>query len=101
MEKETLIALYDFCEEQEIDHTFILALNEQDLVEIFIIEGKPFLSQEALPYLKNIIRLYHEFDVQFGGKNVLINLLNKISELQNDLQNAKKKIIEMEEELVG
>ncbi|MBI1838317.1 MAG: chaperone modulator CbpM [Flavobacteriia bacterium] len=100
MELESLICLHEFCDFHKIENSFVLSLNEHDLVKIFIVEGKPYLHNDSINQLEKIIRLYHDLDINFEGIDVIIQLLNKINNLQEELQLTKNKLKQFEQEEV-
>lgn len=99
MEIDKLIPLHHFCEHHNIENSFIITLNEHDLVKIYIIEGKPFLHHDSIEGLEKIIRLYLDLEINFEGIDVILKLLCRIDELQQELNLTKQKLKEFEMEL--
>jgi hypothetical protein len=82
MENENLISLHQFCEFHEIENTLVLALNEHDLIEIFIVDGESYIHTDSIHLLEKIIRLHHDLSINFEGIDVIVQLIDKINSLQ-------------------
>jgi hypothetical protein len=92
MENENLISLHQFCEFHEIENTLVLALNEHDLIEIFIVDGESYIHSDSIQILEKIIRLHHDLSINFEGIDVIVQLIEKIKSLQEELIELKKKL---------
>ena len=92
MENENLISLHQFCEFHEIENTLVLALNEHDLIEIFIVDGESYIHSDSIHILEKIIRLHHDLSINFEGIDVIVQLIDKINSLQEELIELKKKL---------
>ena len=96
MEIENLVSLHQFCEFHEIENTLVLALNEHDLIEIFIVEGESYIHTDSIHLLEKIIRLHHDLSINFEGIDVIVQLIDKINSLQEELMEMKKRLDEIE-----
>lgn len=92
MEIENLVSLHQFCEFHEIENTLVLALNEHDLIEIFIVDGESYIHTDSIHLLEKIIRLHHDLSINFEGIDVIVQLINKINSLQEELMEMKKRL---------
>jgi hypothetical protein len=92
MENENLISLHQFCEFHEIENTLVIALNEHDLIEIFIVDGESYIHSDSIHILEKIIRLHHDLSINFEGIDVIVQLIDKINSLQEELIELKKKL---------
>ncbi|MCE2743356.1 MAG: chaperone modulator CbpM [Fluviicola sp.] len=92
MEIENLVSLHQFCEFHEIENTLVLALNEHDLIEIFIVDGESYIHTESIHLLEKIIRLHHDLSINFEGIDVIVQLIDKINSLQEELMEMKKRL---------
>lgn len=92
MEIENLVSLHQFCEFHEIENTLVLALNEHDLIEIFIVDGESYIHTESIQLLEKIIRLHHDLSINFEGIDVIVQLIDKINSLQEELMEIKKRL---------
>ena len=96
MEIENLVSLHQFCEFHEIENTLVLALNEHDLIEIFIVDGESYIHTDSIHLLEKIIRLHHDLSINFEGIDVIVQLIDKINSLQEELMEMKKRLDEIE-----
>jgi hypothetical protein len=92
MEIENLVSLHQFYEFHEIENTLVLALNEHDLIEIFIVDGESYIHTDSIHLLEKIIRLHHDLSINFEGIDVIVQLIDKINSLQEELMQMKKKL---------
>ena len=92
MEIENLVSLHQFCEFHEIENTLVLALNEHDLIEIFIVDGESYIHTDSIHLLEKIIRLHHDLSINFEGIDVIVQLIDKINSLQEELMEMKKRL---------
>ena len=92
MEIENLVSLHQFCEFHEIENTLVLALNEHDLIEIFIVDGESYIHTDSIHLLEKIIRLHHDLSINFEGIDVIVQLIDKINSLQEELIEMKKRL---------
>jgi hypothetical protein len=92
MEIENLVSLHQFCEFHKIENTLVLALNEHDLIEIFIVDGESYIHTESIHLLEKIIRLHHDLSINFEGIDVIVQLIDKINSLQEELIEMKKRL---------
>ena len=92
MENENLISLHQFCEFHEIENTLVIALNEHDLIEIFIVDGESYIHSDSIHILEKIIRLHHDLSINFEGIDVIVQLIHKINSLQEELMEMKKRL---------
>ena len=92
MENENLISLHQVCEFHEIENTLVIALNEHDLIEIFIVDGESYIHSDSIHILEKIIRLHHDLSINFEGIDVIVQLIDKINSLQEELIELKKKL---------
>jgi hypothetical protein len=92
MEIENLVSLHQFCEFHEIENTLVLALNEHDLIEIFIVDGESYIHTDSIHLLEKIIRLHHDLSINFEGIDVIVQLIDKINSLQEELMEMKRRL---------
>ena len=92
MEIENLVSLHQFCEFHEIENTLVLALNEHDLIEIFIVDGDSYIHSDSIHLLEKIIRLHHDLSINFEGIDVIVQLIDKINSLQEELMEMKRRL---------
>jgi hypothetical protein len=65
-------------------------LNESGIIKILTIEEIEYIHHEELPELERIIRIQQELNINFEAMDIVLNLIEKIKELQ--LENNVLKI---------
>lgn len=94
---EHLISINQLCEYHQLEVSFFIDLSEAGLLEIEIIKEQPYVHQESIATLEKMIRLYHELGINIAGIDTVLNLLNKIDQLQNELAILKSKLSRYED----
>jgi hypothetical protein len=70
----------------------IFTFQELGLVEIVQEEAEFYLEEEKLSRLEQIVRLYKDLDLNPEGVEVVMGLLKKIEELQEENFSLKRKL---------
>jgi len=92
MNEKHLISTQTLCSHYNIEISFIDALNKIGLIQIEIIEQNQFIHQDQISDLEKIIRLHSELNVNLEGIDVVFNLLEKESDLRNQLNALKNRL---------
>ena len=92
MDTKNLIPIQQFCERYEIEFSFIDSLNEFGLIEITYIKKDPFIALEKIQEIEKMIRLHHELGINLEGIDVIYNLLEKVSNLNDEINHLKNRI---------
>jgi len=92
MENKNLILIAQFCLHHDVDQSFVLSLQEFGLIKIFELKKELYLSHEEIAKLERMIRLHNELGVNFEGIDVIDGLLQRIVQLQKELNNAKNRL---------
>jgi cell division FtsZ-interacting protein ZapD len=92
MNTDNLIRIEYFCEQYNVEFSFIEALKESGLINLVVIEESSYLSTEDLKGLEKLIRLHYELGINLEGIDVVSNLLNQLEDLQQELTAAKNKL---------
>jgi hypothetical protein len=87
MAAENLIEATVFCTYHQIECSFISSLEEHGLVHLILVNEQRFIPDDQLHQLEKMIRLYHDLDVNVAGIEVIVNVLQRVEELQQ--QNLK------------
>ena len=59
-------------------------LNELGIIKILTIEETDYIHHNELPELERIIRIQQDLNISFEAMDIVINLLEKIKELQSE-----------------
>ncbi|PKV48311.1 MerR-like DNA binding protein [Aquimarina sp. MAR_2010_214] len=92
MTKEQLIPAIEFCARHEIEFSFINSLHEFGLIEIITIRQTAFLNSDELPRLEQIILFNKELEINLEGVEVIMRLLERVHQIQNEMNMLKSKL---------
>ncbi len=85
MHKEDLIPAHEFCSGHNIEISFISSLKETGLIEVTTVTETEFIPASQLRQLEKIVRLYHELDINLEGIEAIIHLLNRVTDMQDQI----------------
>jgi chaperone modulatory protein CbpM len=92
MNTDNLIRIEYFCEQYNVEFSFVNALKESGLINLVVVEESSYLSTEDLKEIEKLVRLHYELGINIEGIDVISNLLNQIADLQQELTVAKNKL---------
>ena len=92
MNIENLIPLSLLYKHYNIEMSFFNNLNEMGLIEIFTIDEAKYIHPDNLNEIEKMIRMHQELAVNIEGIELLINLLQKIDDLQGELISVKNRL---------
>ncbi len=92
MENEHLITIEEFCTHYGIEPSFIHSLVNFGLVEITIIEETHYLMKHQVIDIEKMIRMHYDLDINIEGIEAISHLLQKISDLQEELTFLKNRV---------
>lgn len=91
METE-FIYIQDFCSSHNITESFILELQEYELVELKLVDDQQCIYIEELPKVEKLVRLHRDLDINLEGLEAIYHLLEKTMQLQNEIHILKKRL---------
>lgn len=92
MANKEMIPATEFCIHHNIELSFIYAVNESELIEIINIDEEIFLPTSQLQQLEKLVRLHHEMGINLEGIETINYLLQKNTELQEQIMYLNNKI---------
>lgn len=92
MEMQEYIPIDIFCSQHGVEVTFISSLQEYGLIEILRVNETECLQLNQLAEAEAIVRLYRELDINPEGIDAIINLLQRIKEMQSEIQYLKNRL---------
>lgn len=92
MTNENLIPAEEFCTNHRVEFSFINSLYEFGLIEIITIRQTAFLNPEELPKLEQILLFNKELEINLEGIEVIIRLLERVDQIQNEMTILKNKL---------
>jgi hypothetical protein len=85
MRTEYLLAVDEFCAIHNVEASFISSLKQTGLIEVTTIKDAGFIDAEQLQQLEKFIRFYYELDINLEGIETITHLLQRISNLQEEV----------------
>lgn len=98
MEAADIIVLDEFCASHELEISFIQSLEEHGLIETIIVNETLYVSGNELPKLEKIVRLHHELNLNPEGIDTTIHLLQRIENMQDEINKLRNKLNFYEED---
>jgi hypothetical protein len=92
MKKGNMIPAYEFCASHNIEISFINSLLDAGLIEMTTIEETEYIHESQLHELEKIVRLYYELDINLEGIETVINLLQRINNMQDEITLLKNRL---------
>ena len=92
MNLDNLIPVTTLCNHYNVEMPFFGHLNEIGLIQIEIIEETQYIHPNTIHEIEKMIRMYQELDINIEGIDVVMNLLKKIDDLQNELIAVKNRL---------
>lgn len=92
MNIENFIPLHTICTHYQAEISFINELNDIGLIEIHTVEEIHYLHQNQIRDIEKMIRMHHELNVNTEGIDVAFNLLQRINELHEELNQMRKRL---------
>jgi len=92
MEIKDFIPVIQLCSHYKVEISFFNELNEVGLIEITTIEQSLYLHQDEINDVEKMIRIHRELNVNTEGIDVVFNLLQKVDDLQNELNNVQNRL---------
>jgi chaperone modulatory protein CbpM len=92
MSKEKFIPLQKLCELYKVEMSFFSSLNEIGLIQITNIEESKYIHQDKINDIEKMIRMHRDLEINIEGIDIAFNLLQKIDELENELNTIKNRL---------
>lgn len=92
MSDEEMIPLETFCTYYQVETSFVETLESYGLVSISSREEKRFILMDEVVELEKFSRLYYDLNINVPGIDALKHLLEKIKELQQEMDNLRARL---------
>jgi hypothetical protein len=79
-----LIIAEEFCASHGIEIAFINSLQEFGLIEITVVEEKPFIAESQLQKLEKLMRMHYDLQINLEGIDAIANLLERLNAIQEE-----------------
>lgn len=92
MSTEKLILISQLCTHYEVETSLFSDLQSFGIIEILTVNDSHFIHEDKIDVLEKIIRMKKDLNLNLEGIDVVLNLLDKIDELQNELATVKSRL---------
>lgn len=99
MEQTDIIVLDEFCASHQVEISFVRSLEEYGLVQTIIVNEALCVPGNELSKLEQIVRLHQELNINSEGIDVIINLLQRIENMQKEINGLRSKLNFYEEDI--
>ncbi|WP_190811035.1 chaperone modulator CbpM [Flagellimonas sp. S3867] len=97
MKESIHISIIEFCKYNYIKKSFVQDLADNHLIKLLYIEKQPHIHCEELPKLEKMVRLHQDLNVNLEGIDVIQQLLQKMSQLQDEVLMLRRKLDRFDE----
>ncbi len=87
-----LISIHKICESYQIPQSFFEELKRFDLIPLQQESGELMIDESALPQVEKIMRLHFDLNINMEGIDVINNLLEQITQLQQEIEFLKNRL---------
>ena len=92
MKYDQLILISEICQHYRLEHSFFELLDQHGLLEKIYWEDDYYLKIDHLPQLEKIIRFQNDLNVNLEGVGVILELLERIENLQTENRRLKNRM---------
>jgi chaperone modulatory protein CbpM len=92
MSTEALISAHEFLTYHQLDVSFVVALEEQGVLETITIGPMPYLHLDQLGPLERLIRLHRELAVHVEDLAIVAHLLERIEQTQEQVRELQNRL---------
>jgi hypothetical protein len=92
MEAQELIIVDVFCQEYHIETSLIWELEEFGLLETIQEEEVCYLHKNDIITIEKIVRLHADLNINKEGIEVILSLLDKVNQLNNEIKKLKNRL---------
>ena len=92
MSKENLIPIKQLCRHYQVEISLFSELNSLGIIEVLTIEDSHFIHEDKISVVEKVVRIQNDLNVNLEGVDTVLNLLDKINELQTELNAVKNRL---------
>ncbi|MCD8193835.1 MAG: chaperone modulator CbpM [Tannerellaceae bacterium] len=87
-----LIIISEYCRNCDIDPTFIFSLEEGGLIQIYVVEGEPYLHLSQLKDVERFIRMHYDLSINIPGIETIEHMQTRMRALQQEINHLKSRL---------
>jgi hypothetical protein len=99
MQTEYLIAVDEFCTNNNIEISFISSLEKNGLIKIITKRESGYIESGQIQQLEKYIRFYYELDINLEGIEAITHLLRRVDSMQQEIIMLRNRLLLYEAEL--
>ena len=92
METKDIIKAKQLCTIYNIPQSFVEDLTEYQLLDFVRQDDELYLSHEHLGMFEKLIRLHYELDINYEGLDVIMNLMQRIEEMEAEIRRLRNRM---------
>ena len=92
METQELIIVEVFCQECQIDASLIWELEEFGLIQTIQHNKTKYIDKNQIVMVEKIVRLHIDLNINKEGIEVILDLLEKVNQLNSDIKMLKERL---------
>jgi hypothetical protein len=92
MNKEKLVEINVLCVHYEVEMSLFSELHDFGIIDMVTIKDLYFIHEYEIGVVEKVIRMQRELNLNLEGVDTVFNLLDKINELQTELNNVKNRL---------
>lgn len=86
------IIIKEYCKIARLDSGFLLLLEENGLIDVYIEEGEKYFSSGQLTELERYTRMYYDLSINIEGIDAIRHILNRMEKLQEELEYLRSRL---------
>ncbi len=92
MSKEKLILINKLCTHYKVEMSLFSELHDFGIIEILPIEDSYFIHEDKITIVEKVVRIQKDLNINLEGVDTVLNLLDKINDLQIELNTVKNRL---------
>lgn len=92
MSKEKLILINQLCTHYQVEMSLFSELHEFGIIEILTIENSCFIHEDKINVVEKVVRMQKDLNINLEGIDTVLNLLDKINDLQTQLNTVQNRL---------
>ncbi len=86
------ISITEYCNNYQVEPSFIGSLEEGGLIEIIIINQEKAIPNTQLFELEKYTRWHYDLHINIEGIDAIRHLLERVNAMKNEIENLKTKV---------
>ena len=92
MSKEKLILINQLCTHYQVEMSLFSDMHSFGIIELLTIEDSYYIHEDKISVVEKIIRMKKDLNINLEGIDIVLNLLEKINDLQTNLTAVKNRL---------